>query len=155
MLWAQIKFIYAVDKQKNKIDTYDQAAEASETAFAYAPDTKEITLPTGKFKIGDRVMVEYHPKFSEYRKIVNDSNKFSKSGRIVLDAWFHDICDDVDVPLQVVMERGKVSGNFELAFGDQAAVMNVEIEGMTGTCSDETQALWTLYDYDMSKIIDT
>lgn len=53
------------------------------------------------------------------------------------------------------MERGKVSGNFELAFGDQAAVMNVEIEGMTGTCSDETQALWTLYDYDMSKIIDT
>ena len=100
-------------------------------------------------------MVEYHPKFSEYRKIVNDSNKFSKSGRIVLDAWFHDICDDVAVPLQVVMERGKVSGNFELAFGDQAAVMNVEIEGMTGTCSDETQALWTLYDYDMSKIIDT
>ena len=152
---AEIKFIYAVDKQKNKIDTYDQAAEASETAFAYAPDTKEITLPTGKFKIGDRVLVEYHPKFSEYRKIVNDSNKFSKSGRIVLDAWFHDICDDVDVPLQVVMERGKVSGNFELAFGDQAAVMNVEIEGMTGTCSDETQALWTLYDYDMSKIIDT
>ena len=53
------------------------------------------------------------------------------------------------------MERGKVSGNFELAFGDQAAVMNVEIEGMTDTCSDETQALWTLYDYDMSKIIDT
>lgn len=152
---SEIKYIYAVDKQKNKKETFTQGGTASATDFAYAPETKVVTLPTGKFQVGDRVMVEYRPMFSEYRKIVNDATKFAKNGRAVLDAWFHDICDDVDVPLQVVMERAKISGNFELSIGDQAAVMNVEVEAMTDTCSDEAQPLWTLYDYNMNKILDT
>ena len=45
-----------------------------ETEFAYAPDTKTITLPTDVFHAGDTVIVDYYPKFSEYEEIANDAN---------------------------------------------------------------------------------
>lgn len=151
----EIGFIYAVDKNGQPAKSYPQAAEASATAFAFVPTTKTITLPTGVFKAGDGVVVDYYPKFSKYQRIDNDADKFSMTGRVIIDAWFTDLCTREDVPLQVVMESGKISGELDLSFSDQAAVQNVAVESMASACYGASQNLWKLYTYDEEEIVDT
>lgn len=151
----ELKFIYAVDVNGNPEKAYAQGSAASATEFAFAAATKEVTLPTGVFKVGDTVIVDYCPTFSEYEMIKNDADKFSMTGKIIVDAWFTDLCTQSDVPLMLVMERGKISGAMDLSFGDQAAVQNISIESVTGACAGASKNLWTLYNYDMDKIVDT
>lgn len=149
----EIGFIYAVARDGSKGDKYTQAAAASATEFAYDPETKEITLPTGVFQANAEVIVEYSPKFNKYTQLDNESTKFASSGRVVIDAWFTDICTDADVPLQVVMAKGKVSGEVDISFGDQAATQNISVEAMASACETSTK-LWSLYSYDEEEIVD-
>lgn len=153
----EVGFIYGVDSNGNPDPTkvYTQAETASATAFAYAPTTKIITLPTDKFAIGDTVIVDYYPKFSTYTEIANDADKFSLTGEVIVDAWFTDLCTEKDIPLQVLMQKGKMSGNMDYSFGDQAAVQNIEIESMVNACNGASQNLWKLFNYDMEDISDT
>lgn len=155
-LGNEIGFIYRVDVNgmPDSSKTYTQAAAASATEFAYNPQTNVITLPTGVFKAKDTVVVDYHPRFSKYTQINNDGDKFSGSYHVIVDAWFTDLCTQKDVPLQVVMERGKVSGALDLSFGDQAAVQAVSIEALTSACYGSSKNLWKLYNYDEEEIID-
>lgn len=150
----EIGFIYAADSNGMPGQSYQQGSVASETEFSYDAASKAITLPTGKFKAGETVIVDYNPKFTKYNQIDNDSNKFSMTGRVIVDAWFTDLCTELDVPLQVVMEKGKISGELDLSFGDQAAVQNVAIEALTSACSGESKNLWRLYTYNEEDISD-
>lgn len=151
----EIKWIYKADKYGNpsKEDTYSQAASATATSFAYDPATKEITLPTGKFSVGDTVIVDYNPTFTKYNELTNQSDKFSTTGEVIVDAWFTDLCDETDVPLQIYCAKGKFSGEVDLAFGDAAAVQNATIDAITNPC-DTNKALWVLRDYDENDIVD-
>lgn len=150
----EIGFIYAVDVNGMPGKEYTQGATASATAFAYAPATNTITLPTGAFKAGDGVVVDYYPKFSKYTRIDNDGDKFSMTGKVIIEAWFTDLCSKVDVPLMVVMENGKISGEIDLSFGDQAAVQNVAVEAITSACFGADKNLWKMYTYDEEEIVD-
>lgn len=150
----EIGFIYAVDTNGSPSTSYAQGSVASATEFAYDPETNAITLPTGVFKAKDTVVVDYFPKFSKYKQISNDADKFSMSGRVIVDAWFTDLCSEKDVPLQVVMEKGKISGELDLSFGDQAAVQNVAVEALTSSCAGAGKNLWKLYNYDEEEIVD-
>lgn len=151
---AEIGFIYpyGADGMPDLAKAYAQSATASATEFAYNPETNVITLPVGAFKAGDKVCFNYHPTFNKYGVIENRSDRFSKTGRVIIDAWFTDICTEMDVPLQVVMEKGRVSGELDLSFGDQAAVQNIAVEAMASVCG-EGSTLWKLYDYDMNEIV--
>lgn len=135
-------------------DGFMQSATASATAFAYDPETKKITLPTDKFAVGDTVIVDYYPTFAQYTEISNDSDKFSETCKVIIDAWFTDICTKKDVPLQIVAPQGKISGEIDMSFGDQAAVQNISIEALTDVCDDKTQTLWKLFNYDEEEIVD-
>lgn len=150
----EIGFIYSTDTNGMPGTLYKQAATASATEFSYAPETSVITLPTGVFTTGSTVIVDYYPKFSKYTRIDNDADKFSMPGKIIVDAWFTDLCTEKDVPLQVVMDKGKISGEIDLSFGDQAAVQNVAVEALTSACSGESKNLWRLYNYDEEEIVD-
>lgn len=150
----ELGFIYLADKNGIPGTSFTQAATASTTEFAFAPDTKEITLPTGKFKVGDTVVIDYNPTFKEYTEIVNETNKFSKSGEIIIDAWFTDLCTEKDIPLLVRNPKGKISGTMDYSAGDQAAVQNIEIEAMSKPCAGESNVLWKLYTYNMEDIVD-
>lgn len=147
----EVKYIYKADYNGLPGDVYTQNASASAKEFAYAPDTKTITLPTDQFKAGDTVIVDYYPTFTEYEEIANDANKFSMSGEVIVDAWFTDLCSEADVPLQLYLPKGKISGAIDLSAGDQAAVQGIEIESLTRACAGDTKNLWTLRKYDMSK----
>lgn len=151
----EIGYIYPIDTDgmPDYANAYTQSAAASATEFAYAAETGVITLPTGKFKAGDEVSVHYNPTFSTYRELTNDSTKFASSGRVIVDAWFTDACNDADVPLQVVLPKGKISGEVDISFGDQAAVQNIAVEAMSTIC-DTDSTLWKLYDYDEQEIAD-
>ena len=133
--------------------SYTQAASASATEFAYAPATKTITLPTDVFEANDEVVVDYNPKFKTYNRIENSSEKFALTVKAIIDAWFTDLCTGADVPLQVVMEKAKVSGEIDLSLGDQAAVQNISIEALSTACDTE-KTLWKMYDYNMAEIDD-
>ncbi len=150
---GEIGFIYPLDStsEPDRQNAYAQGATASATEFTYAPASKEITLPTDKFKDGDKVYVEYFPTFTSYEELDNDVDKFSETVSVYVDAWFTDICTKKDIPLQLVMASGKVSGEINYAFGDNAAVQSVSIEG-TQSCGDTS--LWKLYKYDMTEIVD-
>ncbi len=145
-----VRYIYKADVNGLPGDVYTLGTTASDTEFAYAAETKTITLPTDAFKAGDTVIIDYHPIFKEYEEITNDANKFSMSGEIIVDAWFTDLCSEADVPLQLYLPKGKISGTIDLSAGDQAAVQGIEIESMTRACSGETGNLWTLRKYDLS-----
>lgn len=149
----EIGFVYPLDitSDPDRENALTQGATAASDTFAYDPTTKEISLPTGKFADGQSVYVEYFPTFSSYEEISNDSDKFSETCAVYVDAWFTDICTKKDVPLQIVLPAGKVSGEISYQFGDQAAVQSVSIEGMT-TCGEKT--LWKLCKYDMSEVVD-
>ncbi len=146
----EVRYIYKADANGIPADTYTQDATASATAFAYAPDTKTITLPNDAFVAGDTVIVDYYPTFKEYEEIANDANKFSMSGEVIVDAWFTDLCSELDVPLQLYLPKGKISGAIDLSAGDQAAVQGIEIEALTRACAGESKNLWILRKYDMS-----
>ena len=146
----EIRYIYKADSNGNPGDVYTQNASVSATEFTYTPSDKSIELPTGMFKNGDTVIIDYYPTFSEYEEIANDADKFSMSGEVIVDAWFTDLCSDADVPLQMYLPKGKISGTIDISAGDQAAVQNIEIEALAKTCSSDGNNLWTLRKYDMS-----
>lgn len=146
----EVRYIYKADINGNPADDYTQNATASATEFAYAPETKIITLPTDAFSAGDTVIVDYYPKFSEYEEITNEANKFSMSCEVIVDAWFTDLCSEKDVPLQIYLAKGKISGEIDMSAGDQAAVQNVSIESLQQSCGTD-KTLWVLRKYDMSK----
>ena len=148
----EVRFIYKGDANGIPADKYTQNASASATEFAYNPESKVVTLPTDAFKAGDVVIVDYYPTFKSYEEIKNEGNKFSLACEVIVDAWFTDLCTDADVPLQLYLPKGKVSGNIDLSAGDQAAVQNIEIEALQRACAGEGKTLWVLRKYDMSEI---
>ena len=148
----EIKFIYKEDATGEPDKAFTQGSTASATEFAYAPETKVITLPTGAFADGDVVYVQYKPKFTTYEEIANDADKFSFTGEVFLDAYWTDVCTKEDVPLQLYCPAGKVSGKFDLAFGDAVATQSIEIEALANQCAGKSKNLWTLRNYDLSEI---
>ena len=148
---GEIGFIYPLDatSDPDRANAYVQGADASASEFKYDPSTKEITLPTSKFKDGDKVYVEYFPTFSTYDELDNDSDKFSETVAVYANVWMTDLCSHKDIPAQLVMESGKVSGEINYQMGDNAAVQNVSIEALQA-CGEKN--LWKLYKYDMTEI---
>lgn len=147
---SEIRYIYKADSNGLPQDSYAQGTTASDKTFAYNAEDKTITLPTGVFSTGDTVIVDYYPKFSEYEEIRNSANRFSMTGEVIVDAWFTDLCSEADVPLQLVLPKGKISGAIDLSAGDQAAVQGIEIESLTKACAKDDKTLWTLRKYDLS-----
>lgn len=147
----EIGFVYPLDSTSDpdRMNAYVQGASATASEFAYTPTTKEIELPTGKFKDGDKVYVEYFPTFKSYEELDNDSDKFSETVAVYADIWLTDICLKKDIPAQLVMESGKVSGEINYQMGSDAAVQNVSIEALQ-SCGEKN--LWKLYKYDMTEI---
>ena len=100
------------------------------------------------FPAGSIMVIEYRPLING-TKITNDATKFSIPGKIYVDAWFTDLCTEEDMPLQLVMEKGKISGEYDYSFGDSVAVQNLTIEALTSVCFATGKNLWKLYTYDM------
>lgn len=152
---TEIKWIYKEDSTGDPVKSYAQGATASATQFAYAPETKEITLPTGIFTAGDVVRIDYHPTFSKYTELSNDADKFGVTGEVIVEGWFRDLCSGEDKPLQLYTPNGKVSGEFTWTFGTDAATQNITIDSLVPQCAGQSKSLFKLRTFDLQDIVDT
>lgn len=116
---SDVKYIYATNKDKSRSVKYEVATAASETAFSISDKT--ITLPTGKFSVGDRVAVWYDRESENAMELTNSTTKFAKSGRFVLEALGCDICDQsTEYYIYIIFNNSKLDNNVTVDFSNEA-----------------------------------
>lgn len=151
---TEIKYIYKKNADGTAGAKFPIAATASATAFAYNPSTKVITCPTSGFAAGNDIIAIYDIQVSNAKKIENKEDAYSSTVKAVFDIFCQDICTNKSYFGTIVYPKGKVSGNFELAFGDDPSVQSLEIEALSGGCSGSSKVLWDFYIYDEEDIDD-
>lgn len=144
----EIPYIYKKSSSGGIGEKYAISASASATTFKYDPSTKKITLPTGKFAAGDTVYMFYDIEAKNAKVVVNQENKFSKTGMLVADIFAKDVCTDKSYYGKIIYHKAKASGTFELSFGNDPSVQNLEFEAMSVGCGTQNKSLWTLIIYD-------
>lgn len=141
----EIPFIYKTNRDKTTGEKFPIGATASATDFALDPDTKEITLPTGVFKVGDIVAVRYEYESETAKKVINKSDNFSKNAKVIIDAVVRDTCDQSTVYHAIfVYPNAKIDGNFSLAFGSEPVAQAFAAEALQDVCSLDKE-LWTFF----------
>lgn len=145
----EIPYIYKRNTDGTVGKPYAIAANAGAETFKYDPAAKKITLPTGAFAPGETVYAFYDIEVSDAKKISNDEDKFSATGMLIADCFAKDICTDKSYYAKIVYPKAKASGNFELSFGNDPSVQNMEFEALSGGCgSTATKRLWDFIVFD-------
>ena len=91
----------------------------------------------------------YDIEVTDAKKISNDEDKFSATGMLVADCFAKDICTDKSYYAKIIYPKAKASGNFELSFGNDPSVQNMEFEALSGGCgSNATKRLWDFIVFD-------
>lgn len=153
---AEIAYIYKKNADGSLGDKYPIAATASESAFAYDPDTKTITLPTGAFSANDELVAFYDTKAKVGKRVVNENNKFSETGKAIFDIFVKDICTDKSYHGKITYYKAKMSGTFSLTFGSDFSTHNISIDALSGGCTQGASTiLWDLVIYDEDEVIKT
>lgn len=149
---AEIGFVYKVTSSGGQGEKLEQAEAASSGHFAYDASTKKITFNSNELKDGERVIVYYNAKVSSAIQIVNKSDEFAKTVKVVGTAHVQDPCNGLDYIAYLEIPRARFTGNFDIALGNDPAVQNIEIEALADPCSTES-ALWKLTLYDGSDLV--
>lgn len=153
---AEIAYIYKKNSDGSLGDKYPIAAAASATAFAFDPDTKTITLPTGVFSANDEIVAFYDTKAKVGKRVVNENNKFSETGKAIFDCFVKDICTDKSFHAKITYYKAKMSGTFSLTFGSDFSTHNISIDALSGGCAKGASTLlWDLVVYDEDEVIKT
>ena len=152
----EIKYIYKRNADGTQGEKYGIASTASATAFAYDPSTKAITLPTGKFSAGDEIIAFYDIKVANAKKITNSEDKFSKTDKVIFDIFAKDICTEKSYFANIIFYKGKISGTFDIAFGNDPATHNLEITALSGGCTKgASKVLWDMIIWDDDEVQDS
>ena len=134
---GELKYIYSTHSDKSKNEKYDVAVSASENAFSIKG--KEITLPTGKFKAGDRVAVWYERESEDAVKIQNTTTKFAKGGKFVLEVLAADVCDvNTEYYTYLIFGNAKFDNNTTIGF-DNESQHQFTINAMQDYCSTNNE----------------
>lgn len=153
---AEIAYIYKKNSDGSLGDKYPIAATASATAFAFDPDTKTITLPTGVFSANDEIVAFYDTKAKVGKRVVNENNKFSETGKAIFDCFVKDICTDKSFHAKITYYKAKMSGTFSLTFGSDFSTHNISIDALSGGCAKGASTLlWDMVVYDEDEVIKT
>lgn len=145
----EIPYIYKRNTDGTVGKPYAIAANATAETFKYDPATKKITLPTGAFSSGEVVYAFYDIEVNDAKKITNSEDKFSATGMLIADCFAKDICTDKSYYAKIIYPKAKASGNFNLSFGNDPSVQNMEFEALSGGCgSTATKKLWDFIVFD-------
>lgn len=144
----EIPYIYKRNSDGTVGKPYPIASAASESAFEYDPEEKKIILPTGVFEAGETIYTFYDIQVTDAKKISNDEDKFSATGMLIADCFAKDICTDKSYYAKIIYPKAKASGNFELSFGNDPSVQNMEFEALSGGCGTNSKRLWDFIVFD-------
>ena len=145
----EIKYIYKRNTDGTVGKAYPIAANATAESFKYDPAAKKITLPTGAFEANESIYTFYDIEVTDAKKITNAENKFSATGMLIADVFAKDICTEKSYYGKIIYPKAKASGNFEMSFGTDPSVQNMEFEALSGGCSSTaTKTLWDFIVFD-------
>lgn len=145
----EIAYVYKRNSDGTVGKHYSISAVASADTFAFDPETNIVTLPIGVFSAGETVYMFYDIEVKDAKVISNMENKFSAEGMVIADCFAKDICTGKSYYGKIVYPKAKASGNFELTFGNDPSVQNMEFEALSGGCgSTSTKKLWDFIVFD-------
>ncbi len=111
--------------------------------FTYDPETKKINVSDADAKTGDLLTMVYNYKTSG-AKILNSSDNFPKSGKLLVEVLMRDVCDNETIYTGVmVFPNAAIDGNFTMTFGNEPMVHNFKATALLDVCS-ASKELWYL-----------
>nr|DAI44092.1 MAG TPA: putative structural protein [Caudoviricetes sp.] len=143
----EVPFIYERNSDGTLGKKYAINSAATADQFSFNATTGVITCPTGMTE-GTQIVVWYDVEAKNAKHIVNADNVFSRELKVVADVWARGTCDGKDYYGKVIYGRAKASGNFELAFGNDPSVQNMEFEALSNSCSGAGNLLWDFFIFD-------
>lgn len=144
---GEIQYIYERTSDGGMGKKYGMNTAASATEFALAKDTGVISTPTGMAD-GTQIVVFYETQATNVKRVSNYANKFSEEGKLIATVLAKNVCDGKSYIGKVIYPRCKASGNFELTFGDEFSVHNLEFEALSTGCNGATSLLWDFVVFD-------
>lgn len=123
-------------------NTWTQASTAAAGKYAYDPTTKELTLPTDAVLTAGQKLVVMYDYETTGAKVVNKSDVFGKTVKLVIDCTAEDACDK-QYRGQFVIYRAQFSGEFDFELGGDQTIQNFTANSLVDTCaSTMTPDLW-------------
>jgi len=142
---AEITALYIKDASGAASEKLEQAAAAAAGKFAYNPETKKLTFAENAYEDGTEIIV-FYTRHVAGDVLANDSEKFSKKLRLIIDATAEDKCSNV-YHLQIEIPKADFNGDFDIAMGDSQAVHAFEAESLVSTANcgggKRGGSLWT------------
>lgn len=148
----EVAFIYERTSEGGMGQKYAMDTTASETAFAIDPATGVITVPTGMAD-GAQIIVFYDVTASGAKSVSNHADKFSKEGKLIATVLAKNVCSHKTYIGKIIFYRCKASGNFELTFGDEFSVHNLEFEALASSCAGASNLLWDFVVFDQDDVV--
>ena len=137
----EVEKLYIKTKQNTLGEKLTQNATASVGKFAYNPETKVITFAADAYEDGTEIVVYYTRMIKAAAVVDNISDHYSEKVVMYVDAMAEDICNNV-YRVQFYIPKADLSGNFDLALGDNQTVHAFEAESLAGACGTAGK-LWT------------
>ena len=123
-------------------NTWTQASTAAAGKYAYDPATKELTLPTDSTITAGQKLVVMYDYETTGAKVVNNSDVFGKTVKLVIDCTAEDACDK-EYRCQFVIYRAQFSGEFDFELGSDQTLQNFTANSLVDTCAATmTSGLW-------------
>ncbi len=145
----EIGVIYVRDENNAYISGGKKLTQTSgvpkEGEFSYDPETKEITFFTGEIADGTEVIAFYDAKVTG-KRIVNDTDRYSKTLALYIDVTCKDICDNL-FHGQFIIDRADFSGTFDLQGGNDPVSHKFEFTSLPNLCTGKT-LLWDFILFD-------
>lgn len=145
----EIGVIYVRDENNAYISSGKKLTQTSgvpkEGEFSYDPETKEITFFTGEIADGTEVIAFYDAKVTG-KRIVNDTDRYSKTLALYIDVTCKDICDNL-FHGQFIIDRADFSGTFDLQGGNDPVSHKFEFTSLPNLCTGKT-LLWDFILFD-------
>lgn len=142
-LGSEIKYIYKVNGNGSLGKKFTQTTATPATGeFKYDANTKSLTFFTGDLTKGDQICAFYDRTVEDAGWITNESDKYSKTLKLVVNATATDNCDN-EYHVQIIAPRCDFDGNFDLTMGNTPSTQSFSGEFLAGGCG-QTNEFYTL-----------
>lgn len=142
----EIGKVYVKDASGLVVKTLTQDTNASEGKFAYNPAEKKITFNESELEDGTQITVYYLRKIQADAYIENDSEHYSETVELYIDALAKDRCQNV-YHVQFYIPYADFDGNFDFAMGDTQTIQNFTATSIASACLGSSSKFWTLTVY--------